>query len=101
MLKVPPGPGAPPLPTKTVAEVAAERILFCDWPDDGSAHKCPGLPRSRFELMSIVKDNRTYSCCEDCWTHKIHSEVKTIEQFEKCGGYDESSDPPVADQENL
>ena len=45
--------------------------------------------------MAIEHKGRTHNCCEECWTHKIHSEAKTIEQFESFGGYDEASDPPM------
>ena len=83
------------MPTRSAAEVAADKFLLCDWPDDGSGHTCPKVPRTRFELMAIEHNGRTHNCCYDCWLHKIHTEEKTLQHFATVGGYDIASDPPM------
>ena len=79
--------GTVPMASKTISEMAASKMVFCDFPDDGSAHVCPQEPTTIHRLMSIKQNGKTYNCCFHCWLNKCYSETKALEQFAQVGGY--------------
>ena len=71
------------------------QYVYCDYPDDGSAHKCLRKPTTVHKLLTIKRDGRSYSACFECWAYKESSESQVRKQFDAVGGYNEATDPPL------